>query len=128
MLRTVNRVLVGLIGLVLVALGGGVLIGGLDLQRHWGFTMPHWWPFTGPHDVVLGVPGRTRFQGNGWWWPTVIAVLALLLVLLVWWLLAQVRPRGLREVLIDLGDGGVARVRGRALEEALSAEAVGLDG
>ncbi|KJK33729.1 membrane protein, partial [Streptomyces variegatus] len=76
MLKGVNRVLLGLLGLGLFALGGGVLLGGLDLQRHWGFGVPGWWPFRGPDDVVLGTEGRTRWREEGWWWPTVIAVLA----------------------------------------------------
>ena len=60
MLRTVNRVLLGLIGLVLLALGGAVLVGSLDLRAHWGFTLPAWWPFRGPDDVLLADADRTR--------------------------------------------------------------------
>ena len=105
MLKTVNRVLLGLLGLGLFALGGGVLLGALDLQRHWDFDVPGWWPFRGPDDVVLGAWGRTRWREEDWWWPTVIAVLAVLLALLLWWLLAQRRHR-LDRVLVDSGDGG----------------------
>jgi hypothetical protein len=127
MLKTVNRVLLGLLGLGLFALGGGVLLGGLDLQRRWDFGMPGWWPFRGPDDVVLGTEGRTRWREEGWWWPTVIAVLAVLLVLLLWRPLAQ-RSRRLGGVLVDSGDGAAARLDGRTLEDVIEEEAQTLDG
>jgi hypothetical protein len=122
MLKTVNRVLLGLLGLGLFALGGGVLLGGLDLQRHWDFGMPGWWPFRGPDDVVLGTAGRTRWRDEGWWWPTVIAALAVLLALLLWWLLAQRRHR-LGGVLVDSEDGAASRLDGRTLEDVIEEEA-----
>lgn len=127
MLKTVNRVLLGLLGLGLFALGGSVLLGGLDLPRHWGFDVPGWWPFRGPDDVVLGTEGRTRWREEDWWWPTVIAVLAVLLLLLLWWLFAQ-RRRRLGEVLVDSEDGTAARVDGRTLEDVIEEEAQALDG
>ncbi|MFI9047228.1 alkaline shock response membrane anchor protein AmaP [Streptomyces sp. NPDC053427] len=128
MLTRANRVLLGLVGLGLFALGGGVLLGGLGLQRHWGFRMPGWWPFRGPNDVLLSAEGRTRWQGQGWWWPSVIAVLAVVFVLVLWWLLAQFRRHRLGEVLVDAGDGAGARLNGRALESAIAAESQALDG
>jgi hypothetical protein len=128
MLKTVNRVLLGLTGLGLLALGGGVLIGALDLPRHWGFELPGWWPFRGPHDVVLGEEGRTRYRNEAWWWPTVLAVLTVLLVLLLLWLLTQLRRRHLGEVRVESGAGGETAVRGRALEDVLAAEAVTMEG
>ncbi|MEU2135107.1 alkaline shock response membrane anchor protein AmaP [Streptomyces sp. NPDC018352] len=128
MLKTVNRVLLGLLGLGLFALGGGVLLGGLDLQRHWGFNMPGWWPFRGPGDVVLGTEGRTRWREEDWWWPAVIAVLVVLLALLLWWLLAQLHRQRLGQVLIESEDDVAARLNGRALEDAIEEEAQALDG
>jgi hypothetical protein len=127
MLKTVNRVLLGLLGLGLFALGGGVLLGGLDLPRRWDFGMPGWWPFRGPDDVVLGTEGRTRWREEGWWWPTVIAVLAVLLALLLWWLLAQRRHR-LGVVCVDSEDGAAARLDGRTLEDVIEEEAQALGG
>jgi hypothetical protein len=127
MRKTVNRVLLGLVGLALFALGGGVLLGALDLQRHWDFGMPGWWPFRGPDDVVLGTEGRTRWRDEGWWWPTVIAVLAVLLALLLWWLLAQRRHR-LDRVLVNSENGAAARLNGRTLEDVIAEEAQALDG
>ncbi|MFJ1895774.1 MULTISPECIES: alkaline shock response membrane anchor protein AmaP [unclassified Streptomyces] len=120
--RTVNRVLLGLAGLVLVCVGGGVLAAAT------GLSVPSWWPWSGKNDVLLSEADRTRWRSDGWWWPTVIAVLAVLLVLALWWLLAQLRRARLSEVLVDSGDGEGALLRGRALEGALAAEADGLDG
>ncbi|MEU3415343.1 alkaline shock response membrane anchor protein AmaP [Streptomyces sp. NPDC006658] len=127
MVRTVNRVLLGLLGLGLFALGGGVLLGGLDLPRRWDFGMPGWWPFRGPGDVVLGTGVRTRWREEGWWWPAVIAVLVVLLALWLWWLVAQRRHR-LGDVLVDSGDGAAVRLDGGTLEDAIEAEARDLDG
>ncbi|WRZ71672.1 alkaline shock response membrane anchor protein AmaP [Streptomyces sp. NBC_01237] len=121
-LRTVNRVLLGLAGLLLIIVGGAVLAVGL------GASLPSWWPWDGKHDVLLSEADRDRWRDDGWWWPTVIAVLAVLVVLALWWLLAQLRRARLSEVLVDSGDGEGAVLRGRALEGVLSDEAGALDG
>ncbi|MBT2490048.1 alkaline shock response membrane anchor protein AmaP, partial [Streptomyces sp. ISL-96] len=120
--KKVNRVLLGLSGLVLLGVGGGVLATGL------GMSVPSWWPFDGRDDVLLSEADRTRWRGEGWWWPAVIAVLAVLVLLALWWLLAQLRRHRLAEVLVDSGDGEGAVLRGRALEHALAEEAQTLDG
>ncbi|ANZ19453.1 hypothetical protein SNOUR_31045 [Streptomyces noursei ATCC 11455] len=125
---TVNRVLLGLIGLLLLGTGGSVLMGGLDLPARRHLDLPSGWPWTRPDGVLLPAADRTRFTDRGWWWPTVIAGLAVLVLLLLWWLLAQLRPRRLGTVLVDSGDGEGARVRGPALEAVLAAEAVAVDG
>uniref|UniRef100_UPI0006E19949 alkaline shock response membrane anchor protein AmaP n=1 Tax=Streptomyces neyagawaensis TaxID=42238 RepID=UPI0006E19949 len=122
MLRTVNRVLLGLVGLVLLVLGGAVLAVGLGLEP------PSWWIHDGRHDVLLSQAERTRWRDEGWWWPTVIAVLALLVLLALWWLTAVLRRHRLTEVLVDTGDGEGALLRGRALEGVLTTEAARLDG
>ncbi|MFF8274534.1 alkaline shock response membrane anchor protein AmaP [Streptomyces lateritius] len=121
-LRRVNRVLLGLAGLLLVVLGGAVLAAALDL------AVPSWWPWSGPSDVLLSEADRTRWRDEGWWWPVVIAVLGLLVLLALWWLIAQFRRARLAEVLIDSGDGEEAVVRGRALEDVLEADAAAQDG
>ncbi|MFD4412963.1 MULTISPECIES: alkaline shock response membrane anchor protein AmaP [unclassified Streptomyces] len=122
MLRMVNRVLMGIIGLALVVLGGSVMAVGL------GADSPSWWIHDGRHDVLLSDTERTRWRDHGWWWPAVIAALAVLVLLALWWLAAVLRRRRLAEVLVDTGDGEGALLRGRALEGVLSAEAAQLDG
>jgi len=121
-LRIVNRVLIGIIGLALLVLGGSVLAIGL------GLNPPSWWIHDGRHDVLLSDAERTRWRDHGWWWPTVIAVLAVLVLLGLWWLAAVLRRRRLAEVLVDTGDGEGALLRGRALEGVLTTEAGQLDG
>ncbi|WP_431983642.1 alkaline shock response membrane anchor protein AmaP [Streptomyces qinglanensis] len=123
MLRTVDRVLLALVGLVLLALGLAVLFAGFDLPRRWGVTMPADWPWSRPEDVVLTDAERTRWTGEGWWWPVALAVLAVLFLLFLWWLLAQLRWQRLDGVEIDSRDGEGAVLRGRALEDAVAAEA-----
>ncbi|MGW7420598.1 alkaline shock response membrane anchor protein AmaP [Streptomyces sp. NPDC054813] len=117
MLTAINRVLIGLAGLVLLALGGAVLAVGL------GAPPPSWWIHDGRHDVLLTTAERTHWRGAGWWWPTVLAALAVLLLLSLWWLTAQLRRRRLTEVLVDTGDGEGALLRGRALETVLATDA-----
>ncbi|GHC56727.1 alkaline shock response membrane anchor protein AmaP [Streptomyces cinnamoneus] len=127
MLRTVNRILVGLAGALLLALGAAVLIGALDLPRRWDF-LPSAWPFDGPHDVLLAREDRLRWRSSGWWWPVVIAALAVAVLLAVWWLLTLAARRRLRELAVHSDGHAVASVRGRALEEAMGAETERLEG
>ncbi|MFI1012103.1 alkaline shock response membrane anchor protein AmaP [Streptomyces sp. NPDC020965] len=122
MLRGVNRVLLGLAGLVLLAVGGGALAAGA------GLSVPSWWPWDGRRDVLLSTADRERWRDEGWWWPAIIAGLAVLVLLALWLFLAQLRRRRLTEVLVDSGDGAGARLRGRTLEGATAAEAESLDG
>ncbi|MFF0163954.1 alkaline shock response membrane anchor protein AmaP [Streptomyces sp. NPDC005263] len=121
-LRTVNRVLIGVVGLVLLVVGGSVLAVGL------GASPPSWWIHDGKHDVLLSDAERTRWRDSDWWWPTVIAVLAVLVLLTLWWLAAVLRRRRLTEVLVDTGDGEGALLRGRALEGVLAGQAGELEG
>lgn len=116
--RAVNRVVLGVVGLVLLAGGGLALVGGLG-----AVALPDGWPWATEDDVPLRAEDRTRWTDTGWWWPVVIAVLAVLVLLALWWLLAQFRSRRVREVLVDSGDGEGALLRGRALEDVLSDEA-----
>ncbi len=120
--RTVDRVLLGLVGLILLAVGGSVLAIGFDAPA------PSWWVHQGPRDVLLSTAERTRWRDSGWWWPVVIAALAVLLLLALWWLVAVLRRRRLAEVLVDTGDGEGAVLRGRALESVLAQEADRVDG
>lgn len=113
----VNRVLIGVVGLLLLALGGSVLAVGL------GVPPPHRWIHSGPHDVLLSRSERTHWRDTGWWWPAVVAALALLVLLALWWLTAVLRRRRLAEVLVDTGDGEGALLRGRTLESALASDA-----
>lgn len=122
MLRVVNRVLLGVVGLALLCVGGGVLATGL------GVSVPSWWPYTGKHDVLLSRADRDRWSAQGWWWPVVIAVLTVLVLLMLWWLLSQLRRARLGEVLVESGNGEGALLRGRALENVLQSEAESLQG
>jgi len=122
MLRIVNRVLLGLAGLVLIVAGGSVLAVGL------GANWPTWWIHDDRNDVLLSNAERSHWRDAGWWWPTVLAVLAALVLLALWWLAAVLRRRRLTEVLVDTGDGEGALLRGRAMESAVAGEAARLEG
>lgn len=56
------------------------------------------------------------------------AGLAVCVLLALWWLAAQLRRRRLAALEVDTGDGGFAVLRGRALEEAVAAEAAAVEG
>ncbi|MER5871253.1 alkaline shock response membrane anchor protein AmaP [Streptomyces sp. NPDC002044] len=115
MLGVVNRIVLAVLGLVLTAAGAAVLTGA--------------WPFGGREAPLLSAATRQRYgHGEGWYWWAVAAGLGLCVVLALWWLLAQLRRSRLRAVAVDTGDGAFAVLRGRALEEAVAAEAGALDG
>lgn len=103
-LAAVNRILLGLLGLALLAAGASVLTAS--------------WPFGGRHAPLL------EPHGPGWpapWWA-VLAGLGVCVLLALWWLLSQLRRARLATVLVDTGDGAYAVLRGRALEEAVEAD------
>ncbi|MDB1088426.1 alkaline shock response membrane anchor protein AmaP [Streptomyces sp. ACA25] len=128
MLTTVNRVLLALTGLLLFGFGAAALAGALDLAERWGFNHPDGWSWRTPQDVLLTRTDRTQWRDEGWWWPVVIGVLAALVLLSLWWALAQLRRQRLSEVLVDSGDGVGAVLRGRAVEDVVTAEAEALSG
>lgn len=98
MLRVVNRILLGVIGLAVAGAGIAVLFAGLDLPR------PGFAPYAdGSDDVLLSRGTRLRWRNAGWWWPTVIGGLSVLVLCSGWWLMAQLRRARLGEVLVDTG-------------------------
>ncbi|MFI8100100.1 alkaline shock response membrane anchor protein AmaP [Streptomyces sp. NPDC086023] len=113
-LGVVNRIVLGLLGLLLLALGAA-LLGGL-------------WPWSGRADVVLSQAERERYQAEGWWWWAVLGGLALCVLLALWWFLSQLRRSRLAALLVDTGDGAFALLRGKALEQVVSAELGAVDG
>jgi hypothetical protein len=128
MLRTVNRVLLGLAGLTLFCFGLAAVVAALDLPDRWGITPPSWWSWRAPDDVLLTRADRRQWRDEGWWWPVLIGGLAVLVLLALWWLLAQLRRQRLAEVLVESGDGVGALLRGRALEDVVAAEVEALPG
>ncbi|RZB13272.1 alkaline shock response membrane anchor protein AmaP [Streptomyces sp. F001] len=119
-----NRLLLGLAGLVL--LGGGLLVltPGLDLYRRLHLPPPAGWPLTTPDNVLLNAADRTRWSSQGWWWPLVIATLALIALLALAWLVTQLRrhhPGGMPLGGTPPHEG--VELRDRALSNAVAAEA-----
>ncbi|PJN09463.1 alkaline shock response membrane anchor protein AmaP [Streptomyces sp. CB01635] len=126
---TLNRLLMALSGLVL--LGGGLLIltAGLDLYRRLHLAAPAGWPLTTPHDVLLSNVDRIGWSDQGWWWwPAVIAGLVLAAVFALLWLLAQLRHRPGSVHLGGTPPPESVELRGRALSDAVTAEARALPG
>ena len=115
----VNRSLLALVGLVLLAGGALLLAGGLNLTD---------WTFTDPHHAVLAPADRVRWRGEGWWWPSLFAGLAVVTLLSLSWLVAQLRTgRADRITVPDVADLPV-RLRGEALARAVTDEAEQIPG
>ncbi|APU39724.1 MULTISPECIES: alkaline shock response membrane anchor protein AmaP [unclassified Streptomyces] len=115
MTGTVNRILLAVAGAVLLA--AGVVL--LTAVR----------PLGGRAAPLLSAADRRRYlHADGWTWWVLIAALVVCLLLALWWLLAQLKRARLRTVAVDTGDGGFAVLRGRALSDAVAAEAGALDG
>ncbi|MFI6848497.1 alkaline shock response membrane anchor protein AmaP [Kitasatospora sp. NBC_00085] len=131
---TVNRVLLGVAGLVLLAAGVLVLAGGLDLYRRLGVDPPSWWPLTSPDQPVVSAYSRTEWVNQSWWadrswwWAVVIAGPAIVVAGAAWWLFAQLRRSGPATVAVPTpGASGLRlRLRSRALEEVLETGTVAL--
>ncbi|SFJ99663.1 hypothetical protein [Streptomyces pini] len=129
MLTVVNRILLGLVGLALLVLGLAALVGGLDLQRRWGFDMPRELFWDGPDEVLLGQGEPAWWRDADWWrWLLAIGVPAAALLLALWWLSAQLWRQRPDTVLVDSGDGYGALVGTRTLEDAVAGEAGALPG
>ncbi|MTE17787.1 alkaline shock response membrane anchor protein AmaP [Streptomyces sp. TRM43335] len=129
MLAVVNRVLLALLGLLVLAAGLAVLAGGLDLWRRWDLGPPSAWPWSTPREVLLDRGSPAWWGEAGWWrWLVAIGVPAVLLLLALWWLQAQLRRHRLDRVRVDTGDGHDALVEAPALEDAVVAEARSLPG
>ncbi|MFG2822146.1 alkaline shock response membrane anchor protein AmaP [Kitasatospora sp. NPDC048365] len=126
----VNRTVLAVAGLVLLALGVLVLLGGLDVYGRLGVTVPDWWPWTSPDQPVLSEASRTRWTDESWWWPVAIAVPAVVVAGCLWWLFAQARRSG--PAGIDLPSPAGPRghfalhVRSRAIEDAVERATVAL--
>ncbi|TDU03562.1 hypothetical protein EDD99_2001 [Streptomyces sp. 846.5] len=112
--RVVNRILLALVGLVLLAGGALLLAGGLYLNHR--------------HHAVLAPADRVRWRGEDWWWPTVFAGLAVVALLSLSWMVAQLRTGTADRITVpDLADLPV-RLRGAALARAVTDEAEQIPG
>ncbi len=117
---TVNRCVLGLLGLLALAGGGLLCVSALARQGTLPFVPPSWWPLlTG--DRLLA--DRTAWVAHSWWPVAAIGIPAALLVLMLWWLAAQLRTRPAR--LLGSRHPGV-RLRITALEGAFDEEAARL--
>ncbi|MHA6763540.1 Asp23/Gls24 family envelope stress response protein [Streptacidiphilus sp. PAMC 29251] len=124
----VNRTLLALVGLVLLAGGLLLLAGGLDLNQRWHLGLPDGWTVLQPHHAVLDAKDRTRWRADSWWWPVLFAALGVVAALGLWWLLAQLRRGRTDQVTVpDTADVPV-RLRGDTLARAIAAEAEQIPG
>lgn len=124
----VNRTILAVTGLALLAGGLLLLAGGFDLYGRLGVTMPDGWPLTSPDQPVLSDASRTRWLDRDWWWPVAIGVPAVVVAGALGWLYAQLHRIGPTTVTLPVADGeGTAlQLRAKTLEDAVGTEAVAL--
>lgn len=115
----VNRTLLAVVGLVLLAGGGLLLAGGLDLNRRRRLGLPGDWTVTDPHHPVLTPADRTRWTADSWWWPALFAGFGLIAAFALWWLFSQLGRGLLKHLRLPGTDGAQLRLRGPALARAL---------
>jgi hypothetical protein len=106
-----NRVIIGLIGLILLLAGVAGLLAGFGV---FGSTLKN--------EAVLS--GRVdRFTERAWFWPTLAALTAIIALLALWWLIAQLRTDRLRGIdLRPSGRDGQTYLRGDAITDAIEKE------
>lgn len=109
----VNRALLTLIGVLLLAVGTAALLhstGALGRARR--------------ESPVLASPTVSWYAAHGsWFWPTLAGVAALVLILAVWWASAQIRLNGAGLIALDRHPGGAVTVTGGHLAECIERDA-----
>lgn len=112
----VNRTLLALLGLVLLAAGG------LGLAYSFG-------AFGTGQRPVLPQPVRDYARDQGWFWWAVAGACLLLALLGLWWLLAQLRTDRVSRLDLTTDDrDGLTTVHAGAVTDAVETEVAGLRG
>ncbi|HEX6499414.1 MAG TPA: alkaline shock response membrane anchor protein AmaP [Micromonosporaceae bacterium] len=107
-----NRVIIGLIGLLLLLAGAAGLAAGFGV-------------FGSAFRTHVVIPARvSRYAAqHAWFWPALAAFTFVVALLALWWLIAQFRTNRLRE--IDLRPGGrdgLTYLNGKAVTDAVEEE------
>lgn len=113
--RTLNRILLGLLGLVLAGIGGGLLWISLDPRaaRSWQEFAPK------ALEDLQELGGQTQLSGQSWIWMLLALAMIVAIVLLILWAAAQGRGRTGTLVSEYDDDGGVP---GRVAVSSATAE------
>ena len=117
--RTLNRILLGLLGLVLAGIGGGLLWISLSAQAaaRWQSFAPGLLERVQEFGEQTAVPG----QSQSWMWALLVLAMAVAIVLLILWAAAQGRGRTgtLVSEYDDDGAPGRVAISGAMAEQAL---------
>lgn len=106
-----NRVIIGLIGLILLLAGAAGLLAAFGV---FGSTLEN--------EAVLS-PRVDRFvDRHDWFWPALAALTAVIALLALWWLIVQVRTNRLRGINVASGRDGHTYLHGGAVIDALQTE------
>lgn len=117
--RALNRILLGLLGLVLIALGGGLLWISFDgaAARRWQAFAPDALDSLYEFGARTGMPG----QSQSWFWALLSLATVVAIVLLILWAAAQGRGRTGTLVSDYDDDGAPGRV---AISSAVAEQAL----
>lgn len=118
---TVNRTVLGLVGLALALTGSWLAVTGRAVPG----GLPSWWPTASTGSVLLDRGRLARLRGEGWWTPTVMASAIALTLLFAYGALATIRSGRTRPLALPTPGG---TVRPQALAEALSTRVAALPG
>ena len=121
--RALNRLLLGLLGLILIGLGGGLLWLSLDsgAASRWQNFAPGMLDRIQAFGEDTALPG----QSQSWIWPLLVVAMLVAIVLLVLWAAAQGRGRtGTLISEYDDDDGAPGRV---AISSAVAEQALRSD-
>lgn len=115
MRRTVNRVMLALVGLAMAAGGSVLALTGPAVRG----SAPTWWPQPGSGAPLVDRERLEELRAHGWWTPVVITTAACVLLLALAWAFAQLRGGGRT----SLPMAGSVTLRTRVLAQVLARRA-----
>ncbi len=110
--RTVNRVMLALVGLAMAAGGSVIALAGSSTRD----SVPTWWPQPGSGAPLVDRERLADLRAHDWWTPAVVASAACVLLLALAWALAQLRGGGRTSVPM----AGSVTLRPRVLAQVLA--------
>ena len=116
-----NRTALAVVGLAFLLGGAWPAV----TRASWATGLPSWWPDPGAYTALVDRQALADLRVTDWWTPSVVAGSLAATALLLLWCVGQFR--GGARASVPLPASGT-RLRTRALEEAVTRDAVAIDG